>query len=43
MWLASSDDVAGVTGTFFERRAEIPCEFRNEEDEERLWKACETQ
>lgn len=37
-WLASSDAV-GVTGTFFERRAEIHCEFRNEEDEERLWQA----
>ncbi|MDP8909998.1 MAG: SDR family NAD(P)-dependent oxidoreductase [Chloroflexota bacterium] len=41
VWLASSDDVADVTGRFFERRAEIPCEFRNEEDEERLWRACE--
>lgn len=41
VWLARSDEVAGVTGTFFERRAEIPCEFRNEEDEERLWQACE--
>lgn len=41
VWLASSDDAAGVTGTFFERRAEVPCEFRNEEDEERLWQACE--
>ncbi len=41
VWLASSDDAAGVTGTFFERRAEIPCEFRNEEDEERMWQACE--
>lgn len=41
VWLASGDDAVGVTGTFFERRAEIPCEFRNEEDEERLWQACE--
>ena len=41
VWLASSDEAAGVTGTFFERRADIPCEFRNEEDEERLWQACE--
>lgn len=40
VWLASSDAV-GVTGTFFERRAEIHCEFRNERDEERLWQACE--
>ncbi|HVM07963.1 MAG TPA: SDR family NAD(P)-dependent oxidoreductase [Acidimicrobiales bacterium] len=41
VWLASSDDTTGVTGTFFERRAEIPCEFRNEVDEERLWRECE--
>ncbi len=41
VWLASSDDTSSVTGTFFERRAEIPCDFRNEEDEERLWQACE--
>ena len=41
VWLASSDDTGGVTSTFFERRAEIPCEFRNEEDEEQLWQACE--
>ena len=41
VWLASSDDTGGVTSTFFERRAEIPCEFRNEEDEKRLWQACE--
>lgn len=41
VWLAGSDDVEGVTGTFFERRAEIPCEFRKEEDEERLWQVCE--
>lgn len=41
VWLASSDDAAGVTGAFFERRAETPCEFRNEEDEERLWQECE--
>lgn len=40
-WLASSAEVAGVTGTFFERRTEIPCEFRAEQDEERLWQACE--
>lgn len=41
VWLASSDEANGVTGTFFERRAEIPCELRNEEDEDRLWQACE--
>ncbi len=41
VWLASSADTGGVTGRFFERRAEIPCEFRSEEGEERLWQACE--
>lgn len=41
VWLASSDEAGGVTATFFERRREIPCEFRNEQDEERLWQACE--
>lgn len=41
IWLAGSDDVECVTGTFFERRAEIPCEFRNEQDEESLWQVCE--
>ena len=41
IWLTSSDDTGGATGAFFERRGEIPCEFRNQEDEERLWQACE--
>jgi retinol dehydrogenase-12 len=40
-WLASSADIDGVTGTFFEERAETPCEFRDEVAEERLWHICE--
>lgn len=40
VWLASSSDVHRVTGTFFERRTAIACEFRDEENEERLWHAC---
>jgi NAD(P)-dependent dehydrogenase (short-subunit alcohol dehydrogenase family) len=42
VWLASSPDVEGVTGKFFENRKEIPCSFRNREVEERLWSICET-
>jgi hypothetical protein len=41
VWLASSPDVDGVSGKFFERRAEVACEFRDEVAEERLWEACE--
>jgi NAD(P)-dependent dehydrogenase (short-subunit alcohol dehydrogenase family) len=41
VWLASSQDLDGVTGTFFEQRAEVACEFRDEDAEERLWDACE--
>ena len=41
VWLASSPELDGVTGRFFEQGAEKPCEFRDEETEERLWRACE--
>jgi NAD(P)-dependent dehydrogenase (short-subunit alcohol dehydrogenase family) len=41
VWLASSHEVAGVNGRFFDRRQEVPCEFRNVEAEERLWSICE--
>ncbi len=41
VWLASSPEVEGVSGRFFEQRKEIPCEFRNEEAEERLWSICQ--
>lgn len=41
VWLAASDDVGGITGRFFERYAEIPCEFRDEAAEDRLWQVCE--
>lgn len=41
IWLASSPEVDGVTGRFFEQRAEIPCQFRDRDSEERLWEACE--
>lgn len=41
LWLASSSDVDGVTGTFFEQRAEVACELRDEASEERLWEYCQ--
>lgn len=41
VWLASSPELDGVTGKFFEQRREVPCEFRDEEAEERLWQTCE--
>ena len=40
VWLASSSGLDGVTGKFFENRQEIPCEFRNFENEEKLWRIC---
>jgi NAD(P)-dependent dehydrogenase (short-subunit alcohol dehydrogenase family) len=40
-WLASSDEMEGVTNKFFEDREELPCEFRNKKDEEKLWRICE--
>ena len=42
VWLASSPEVEGVSGTFFENRREIPCSFRNHDVEERLWSICES-
>ena len=41
VWLASSPDVTGATGSFFEQRAEVPCQFRDKSAEERLWEACQ--
>jgi NAD(P)-dependent dehydrogenase (short-subunit alcohol dehydrogenase family) len=41
VWLASSPEIEGVTGAFFENRNEIPCSFRNRDVEERLWGICE--
>jgi len=40
VWLASSPELEGVTGKFFENRAELPCEFRGEAAEEKLWAIC---
>jgi NAD(P)-dependent dehydrogenase (short-subunit alcohol dehydrogenase family) len=41
VWLATSADLAGVTGKFFSDRRERPCDFRSERSEERLWSLCE--
>jgi len=41
IWLASSSEVEGVNGRFFDQRQEVPCQFRNVETEERLWSICE--
>jgi NAD(P)-dependent dehydrogenase (short-subunit alcohol dehydrogenase family) len=42
VWLASSPDVEGASGRFYENRKEIPCAFKNRGDEERLWSICES-
>jgi len=42
VWLASSSEVEGISGKFFEQRHEIPCEFRNMKVEEKLWGICES-
>lgn len=41
VWLAVSPEVEGVTGGFFYDRAELPCEFRDNGREDRLWAICE--
>ena len=41
IWLASAPELVGVSGKFFEEREELECEFRNEKNEEKLWKICE--
>ena len=41
VWLASNSELQNVSGNFFEDRQELECEFRNEKNEEKLWKICE--
>ena len=41
VWLASSPEVEGVSGKFFEDRQELRCEYRNKKAEEKLWSICE--
>ena len=41
VWLASSPELQGVSGRFFEQRTERLCEFRDEVAEEDLWRRCQ--
>ena len=41
VWLASDPELEGVSGKFFEDREEVECEFRNNKNEEKLWRICE--
>ena len=41
VWLASAPEFENVSGKFFEDREELPCEFRNKRNEEKLWNICE--
>ena len=41
VWLASSAEVEEISGKFFEQRRELPCEFRDQAAEEKLWSICE--
>jgi NAD(P)-dependent dehydrogenase (short-subunit alcohol dehydrogenase family) len=41
VWLASSPELNGITGRFFEQRAELACQLRDDQNEECLWQACE--
>ncbi len=40
IWLATSPEVEGASGKFFEQRAEVACQFRNPDAEEQLWNIC---
>ena len=42
VWLAATSDVEGATGGFYFDRQELPCEFRDESDQERLWDICQS-
>ena len=41
IWLATSPDVAGVTGRFYDQRSEMDCHFRDIGAEEKLWSLCQ--
>lgn len=41
VWLAAAAEVEGVSGKFYEQRAEQPCQFRDLEAEEKLWAVCQ--
>jgi hypothetical protein len=41
VWLATDPAVEGNTSRFYSDRRELPCEFRNDAAQERLWRICE--
>lgn len=41
VWLASSPEVEGISGKFYEKRREIACKYRNIDIQEKLWEICE--
>jgi NAD(P)-dependent dehydrogenase (short-subunit alcohol dehydrogenase family) len=41
VWLASEPNMEKVTDKFFEDLEDMPCQFRNKRNEEKLWKICE--
>jgi NAD(P)-dependent dehydrogenase (short-subunit alcohol dehydrogenase family) len=41
IWLATSPEVARVSGRLWARRRETPCEFRSRDHEEALWSLCD--
>jgi NAD(P)-dependent dehydrogenase (short-subunit alcohol dehydrogenase family) len=41
VWLATAPDVEGVSGRFYEQRAQQPCQFHDPEAEETLWARCQ--
>lgn len=41
VWLASSENVNGKNGGFFNKRKEEKCKFYNPDEEKRLWDKCE--
>ena len=43
VWLAASPEVEGRTNTFWIDRKAVPCKFRNESAQARLWALCDAQ
>lgn len=41
VWLASSENIPGSNGGFFNQRKEEKCKFFNQAEEKRLWDKCE--
>jgi NAD(P)-dependent dehydrogenase (short-subunit alcohol dehydrogenase family) len=40
VWLAASPEVQGTSGRFWIDRRDVPCRFRDDAAEERLWELC---